>query len=156
MKKDIIILVGAILIGLSIRYVLGNYDIIENFFSTKIYSLKITNFEEVSSKKFKEITYNKNENLVFYLGMDSCPFCRDNINRIKNMKKISENKSFVFKYYDTSNISESEREYLKNTFGLKTVPALVIIKSNSKSNTLFGTEDILEEDYEKNFKKIFN
>ena len=100
------------------------------------------------------IDSNPNEILMVYFGRDTCPYCVENITKVKKIFDIYEQSAQVKMYYlDTKKNNDYSTQKLKENLGIEYVPTIVVLKDDKKM--LFGSEEFVLSDYEVAFEKKF-
>lgn len=153
-KKDILIIIATLFLGFSLRYLINNYSNLKNSVSSEIYSMKVSNFDETSFDEVKDSIELLDVNEVIYVGSNNCIYCRNNINKIKKIKKASVNKDFTFKYLNTERMEDYDKKTFSSILGIETIPAIIVINSKNNTYESFNSESISEKNYYENFERL--
>lgn len=141
--NKIIILFSTLIIGLSILFVvniLGNYAKVKRYYNPETVQSTMI---EVNLQQLEDLQKNK-ETTMIYFGRPSCPDC----NKIKpNLDILVNNSHSMVYYYNTEqdrDDNHDEMQTVLDTYGVGTVPALVVWADAGEIQEIYFNEDIVD------------
>lgn len=139
----IIILFSTLIIGLSILFVvniLGNYAKVKKYYNPETVQSTMV---EIDLQQLEDLQKNK-ETTMIYFGRPSCPDC----NKIKpNLDILVNNSHSLVYYYNTEqdrDDNHDEMQAVLDTYGVATVPALVVWADAGETQEVYFNEDIVD------------
>lgn len=96
---------------------------------------------------------NADKLIVFYIGSPNCPACLTYAPKLN--KAINKFEDIVLvSYINTKELSEEDKNYVRNTFNLKYIPVTLFIKKGEVLEKIVG--DITEEFLSEKIEKVLN
>lgn len=102
----------------------------------KVYEKLTLNFESISAKEGIEQTIEKPT--FIYFGRKTCPFCREFVPILNNVRRRTDSKILYIDTEDTQ--TDDNLKKVRGMYSISTVPSLIYLKKDN-SYEKFNTEE---------------
>lgn len=110
------------------------------------------NFVKSNIDDIKE-AFNNDDLILFYIGSPDCPACQAYAPKLNKVIEKFEDIDTV-SYINTQELSEEEKDYLRNTFDLKYIPVTLFIEKGKIVEKVVG--DLTEEKLDQIIESVLN
>ncbi len=131
-KKDILLFLGAILIGI------GIFVLIQSFLESREYNGFHKKVETISYTKYEELI-SSDEDFILIYGANSCPACQTYKSTYATALESLDAKTY---YIDADVYSEKQKTEIVSYYGIEGTPHTLVFIDGELQNSIGGAQNL--------------